>query len=113
MIILQTPKLLKLFSAVGQAHLGFIILVSDKNHKKIDEILNHEKIHIQQQRETLVIFWYIIYFLDFFINWGIFGSFWVAYEEVLFEREAFEYENDYNYLENRKRYKWFSFIGDH
>ena len=54
--------------------------------------LNHEAIHIKQQLETLVIPFYILYFL------------------IPFEQEAYDNEKDMNYLKNRKPYAWLKYI---
>jgi len=102
--IIKATRLLKIFGSVGMAHLGFILLTADKDNK---EIINHELIHIAQQRETLILLWYLIYIGHFIINFfKTKFKFWDAYRIIIFEIEAFKYEKDYNYLDNRKFFNW-------
>jgi len=74
--------------------------------KKAAETINHETIHFQQALELLIIPFYILYFLEYIIKSIIYLDVQEAYDNISFEREA--YENDYNlnYLKKRKRYNW-------
>lgn len=70
--------------------------------------VNHELIHWQQVKETLFIFFYIWYGLEWFIKWitppvG-------AYFDLGFEREAYRNEFNLNYLTTRKHFAWFKYI---
>tara|TARA_R110002020_G_scaffold389425_2_gene600078 strand:+ start:730 stop:1032 length:303 start_codon:yes stop_codon:yes gene_type:complete len=69
-------------------------------------VRNHEAIHFQQQLETGVIGFYIIYALNFV--WlrlaGITGA--VAYKNLKAEKEAYENELNMNYLAERERWEW-------
>lgn len=61
-----------------------------------DEIdLNHEKIHLKQQLELLVIPFFLIY---------IFESIFKKYRNISFEKEAYKWEEDLGYLKRRKHY---------
>ena len=72
----------------------------------MDQIIkNHENIHWYQQLELLIVPFYLIYIL----NWlylGIFkykGRNWtLAYQNIIFEKEAYDNEYDIHYLERRK-----------
>lgn len=57
--------------------------------------LNHEKIHGRQQLELLVIFFYIIYGIEYLLK---------KYRQISFEKEAYKYQGDLTYLENRPWY---------
>jgi hypothetical protein len=73
---------------------------------KADEVLmNHERIHIRQQLELLVLPFYFLYFLDFVIKLLIYKDKNVAYRNIIFEREAYANEKDLNYVKSR------SFLG--
>jgi hypothetical protein len=69
-------------------------------------VRNHEAIHFQQQLETGLFGFYIIYILNFL--WlrlaGIAGP--TAYKLLKAEKEAYENELDMNYLAERKRWEW-------
>ena len=52
----------------------------------------HEKIHIAQQKEMLVIPFYLWYFIEWLVRLFKKGN---AYQNISFEREA--YVNEYNF----------------
>lgn len=89
--------------SVGQAHLGFIILVNKKTNT---EAINHESIHIVQQRELLVVFWYLLYVLMFLWEWFKIFKFWKAYRNIILEKEAYAHEKDNDYLKKRRFFAW-------
>ncbi len=64
-------------------------------------LLNHEKIHIKQQLEMLVVPFFIWYFLEFLYRLIQFRNRNIAYRNISFEREAYENEKDLNYLQSR------------
>lgn len=70
-------------------------------------LMNHEKIHLQQQKELLVIGFYTLYVLEYFLRRLQYGSHVLAYLNISFEREAFENEGDLDYLKKRKWYSVF------
>ena len=71
-----------------------------KNYLKMVYIVNHEKIHWQQQKEFPVIF-----YLWYFVEW-IFRGFY----RISFEQEAFDNQNNLEYLSTRKRFAWFKYL---
>lgn len=88
----------------------FVILRSSdlKNDKKL---INHERIHIRQQIELLIIPFYIWYGIEFLVHLAK-GIGWnKAYKSISFEKEAYQHDGDLNYLKNRSFWKFFSFFG--
>ncbi len=78
----------------------FILLKS--RSLKFDEILiNHEKIHLRQQLEFLVIPFFLIYLLEFGVRLIQFGNWNLAYRNISFEKEAYAKEKDPDYLKSR------------
>jgi len=77
-------------------------------HNKV--IINHEKIHLRQQLEMLVILFYIMYATEFFIKLIIYKNWKLAYLNLSFEREA--YCNEYNgvYLKSRKFWYFLKYL---
>lgn len=59
------------------------------------ETINHEKIHLEQQKELLFIGFFILYLIEFMFK---------GYYNISFEREAYKYGQNLNYLSNRKHY---------
>ena len=72
----------------------------DENKKK--SCINHEKIHTRQLLETGIIFFYPLYLIEFFYNLLFSGNPDTAYYNISFEKEAFEHDEDFEYLKNRK-----------
>lgn len=70
-------------------------------------LLNHEKIHWAQAKETLG-FMYIWYGVEWFIK--LITPPIGAYRDISLEREAYVNQNNLNYLEIRKRYSWLKYI---
>jgi len=70
-------------------------------------LLNHEKIHIRQYTETLVVGFYLIYAYDYLLNRLIRKKSHVkAYLNIRLEREAYANQYDENYMYTRKHYAW-------
>ena len=61
-------------------------------------------IYLAQQRELLVIFFYIWYLIDFGIKYLKYKDKYRAYRNIIFEREAYENDNNLDYLKTRKIY---------
>lgn len=85
----------------------FGIYFRDKRTVRSKRTMNHEKIHWKQQLELLIIFFYVLYFLEW-----IFKIFFTsnAYRNLSFEREAYKFDDDFEYLKNRKHYAWIKYI---
>ena len=73
-------------------------------------LITHEKIHLRQQLETLVLPFYIFYFLEFLFRLLQYRSFSKAYRNISFEREAYYFESHVDYLEIRRPYTWVKFM---
>lgn len=69
----------------------FIFVRKDCSFNSTD--LNHERIHLKQQLELLLIPFYIIYFIEWIFK---------GYKKISFEKEAYTYEEDLGYLKRRK-----------
>jgi hypothetical protein len=74
-------------------------------------LLNHEKIHIRQQVELLVLPFFIWYFIEFLIRFLRCRNGKVAYHSISFEKEAYQNENNLSYLTSKKWYSFLSFLG--
>lgn len=85
----------------------FIFISSKLSEHRKPVLINHEKIHIRQQIELLVIPFYLFYLLNYLFNLIKFGEHNKAYKNIIFEKEAFIKESDLDYLSKRK---YFSFI---
>ena len=63
----------------------------------------HEEIHGQQQKELLIVGFYLI----FFIEWILKG-----YKNISLEKEARVNQKDPTYRDKRKPYSWIKYIRD-
>lgn len=70
-------------------------------------IINHEKIHLRQQLELLILPFYLIYFIEYLIGRIGGKNHFDAYMNISFEREAYTNEKNLNYLKERK---FFDFV---
>lgn len=93
----------------GFSFYPFIIL-SHKKDKLNTVLMNHERIHMRQQLEMLIIPFYVWYGLEFIVrlfqekNWN------KAYLNISFEKEAYLNEKDLNYLKHRSLWKFLNFL---
>jgi hypothetical protein len=65
-------------------------------------LLNHERIHLRQQAELLVLPFYLFYLLEYLLGRLRGQDHLTAYLRISFEREAFAHEVDMHYLQRRK-----------
>ena len=75
-----------------------------------DRMLNHERIHTRQMIEMLFVFFYLWYLLEWLIRLPFHGFGKEAYYRISFEIEAYEHEEDLDYLSDRKWFAWFKFL---
>jgi hypothetical protein len=88
----------------GMALYPFILL---REEKFLDDpvLMNHERIHHRQEVELLIVPFYILYLLNYLFNRLRYSTHDEAYRNIIFEREAYAKESDFDYLKKRK---WFS-----
>lgn len=108
MILLVQPKLLgNNFNGIT---LWPFVIVKHRNLCEDLVFLNHERIHLRQQIELLIFFFYLWYGLEFLIRWISYGNRNEAYRNICFEREAYQNENNSNYLKERKFWVFLRFL---
>lgn len=104
MIILKGIRLPKI---TGIALWPFILLKPKSPSKTI---INHEKIHLRQQLEMLILPFYAWYLMEWFLLLIKYKNMDVAYRNISFEKEAYENESNHNYLTNRRFWGFTSHI---
>lgn len=89
----------------------FSILFVRNGEYMSDKDFNHEAIHSAQMKELLWLPFYIIYGIEWLIRWCMYkfdaGK---AYDNISFEREAYFFQGDFDYLNRRKHYKQFHML---
>ena len=86
------------------------IFLKNQNDRDNEILINHERIHLQQQIELLIIPFYLWYIIHFLINYFKYKNWEKAYRNIIFEKEAYNNENDLNYLKKRKRYAFITSV---
>lgn len=87
----------------------FGIIFVKENLKRLfkERDLNHERIHTAQMKELLFIFFYLWYIIEWLIRLIIYQSASKAYRNIWFEKEAYNNQDNLEYLKNRK---FFAFL---
>ncbi|MFP4090437.1 MAG: hypothetical protein ACLFT3_09035 [Cyclobacteriaceae bacterium] len=78
------------------------VFVSRKEELHDPVLVNHEKIHLRQQRELLVLPFYFCYLLEYLRGRLKRLNHYEAYRQISFEQEAFAKERDLEYLKERQ-----------
>ena len=73
----------------------------------MDEVTKrHEEIHWEQTKELLFFGFWILYFVYWVIGLIKYRSGAFAYQQIPFEQEAYQNDEDWVYLLNRKQFAW-------
>ena len=86
------------------------VLVKHSSDKKNSVFVNHERIHLRQQIELLIIPFFILYFLEFFLRFIQYGIVDLAYRNISFEKEAYANEKDIGYLKQRTFWEFLKYV---
>lgn len=95
--------------ADGMALFPFI-LVKKKASRNDPILINHEKIHLVQQLELVIIFFYIFYIANYLFNLLRYKNHHMAYRNIVFEKEAYAMDHNPFYLKKRKLFSWLRFL---
>lgn len=97
-MIIQSKWFCKLLNINGIALYPFVIV----NDKQDDVLINHEKIHLAQQKELYILPFLYLYLKEYFKN----RSYW----NICFEREAYQNQDNLSYLETREKNAYKKYI---
>ena len=93
----------------GITFFPFVIL-TNRNDAMDTVCINHERIHLRQQLELLILPFYVWYGIEFLIRLLILRNKNKAYKSISFEREAYENEKDLNYLTSRSFWNFLNYM---
>ena len=85
----------------------FIKYAFDSGNKVL---VNHEKIHIRQQLELLILPFFVWYFVEYAVRLLQYKNANLAYRNISFEREAYANEINLNYLETRTYFRFLNYL---
>jgi hypothetical protein len=105
-ITIVAPRLLKVMSIVVDIAAITLWPFIISREEMSEDVLRHETIHLAQQKELLVIFFYLLYGWDYLKGLIKYKDKERAYFRIRFEQEAYEKMFDKEYLNTRPRYNW-------
>ena len=105
-MIIRSNRIIRFFEYIlrmnGISALAFYPFIFVDSKTIIDDILiNHERIHLRQQIEMLVIPFYI---------WYLIALYRKGYNNISFEKEAYDNQRNLNYLNGRGFLKFRKYI---
>ncbi|WP_264549067.1 hypothetical protein [Flavobacterium sp. N2820] len=86
------------------------VFLADKDDRLNEVFINHEKIHIRQQLELLIVPFYLWYFIEYLIRLLQFRNRKKAYYSISFEKEAYANEKDLEYLKSRSFWRFLRYF---
>ncbi len=103
MILVCAPRLVRYltFDFARAIALYPFVLLRYPQDKWDARLVNHERIHIRQQRELLVLPFYVWYLVEYILHRVRGAGHMQAYLAICFEQEAFCHEQDLGYLQHR------------
>lgn len=86
----------------------FGILFARKGCVIDERCLNHERIHTEQMKEMLYIPFYLWYVIEWIVKLFIYGK--NSYRHISFEREAFDNDDNLDYIKERLTFGWWEYL---
>lgn len=93
----------------GLTTFPFIFVRQDMDKENL-VFLNHEKIHLRQQLELLILPFFIWYFLEYLVRLVQYRNRELAYRNISFEREAYTNETNLDYLKSRSLLRFAKYL---
>lgn len=73
-------------------------------------LVNHERIHLRQQLELLIVPFYAWYLLEYAVKRLRLGTHDAAYRAISFEREAYTHDAEPGYLRRRRFWAFLNYL---
>tara|TARA_R110000823_G_scaffold99905_2_gene215387 strand:+ start:412 stop:756 length:345 start_codon:yes stop_codon:yes gene_type:complete len=105
-IVIVSPRFTKFFSWVIDISAITLYPFIICREEMSEDVLQHETIHILQQRELFVVFFYMLYVWDYLKGMIKYKNKAKAYFQIRFEQEAYAHMFEKNYLTERPKYNW-------
>jgi len=115
-VVISSTRLIRVLTlgsdgVLGLALFPFIIIRRDIPAGEYrDRIIRHEKIHLRQQVELLILPFYIWYLVEYCAGRLRRKSHYHAVIDISFEKEADANMDDMNYLHTRKLFAFFRYV---
>ena len=98
-MIIQCKWFCKLLGVNGITLCPFIFV----NNKANAILINHEKIHLVQQKELYILPFYYLYLRSYFKNRKLYKDSYLSYRNIYFEKEAYKNQDNLLYLKTREK----------
>lgn len=86
------------------------VFLTHKEDKLNAVLVNHERIHIRQQLELLVLPFYLWYGIEYLFRLAQYKDRKKAYYNISFEREAYQNEKDLSYVKQRSFWSFWDYL---
>lgn len=86
------------------------VIVAKKKWLQDATFIVHERIHLRQQLEILILPFFIWYGLEYLIRLIQYKDRRKAYRNISFEREAYANESNANYLKQRRLFSFLRYL---
>ncbi|WP_348823459.1 hypothetical protein [Flavobacterium aestuarii] len=86
------------------------VIIKYRFDSKNKILVNHERIHIRQQLELLVLPFFLWYFVEYAVRLLQYRNTNLAYRNISFEREAYSNELDLDYLKTRRIFSFLKYL---
>ncbi|MDH3321359.1 MAG: hypothetical protein OEM04_00125 [Flavobacteriaceae bacterium] len=98
------------FSTFNALAVWPFIFLKEKELKNNMILLNHENIHLHQQKELLWLFFFLFYLIEFIVKLIIYKQPKIAYFNLSFEREAYQNEHNLDYVRQRRVWNFLKYL---
>src|SRR4030042_4071665 len=115
MIVIYNNRLLRFLSPwfpgiSGITLFPFIILRKEiRGTAEAHITINHERIHLRQQVELLLVIFAVWYVISFITGRARGLTWYESYRSIIFEREAFDRMHDLDYLKQRRIFSFMNY----
>lgn len=89
------------------------VFLKSKHFKSDAALINHEKIHLRQQLELLVLPFYVWYSIEYLVRLVQYKNGYKAYRNISFEREAYKNQFSLSYLKKRPFWRFLKYLRNH
>lgn len=86
------------------------VFVRHESSRLDARFMNHEKIHLRQQLELLVLPFFVWYAVEFLVRYAQHRQWSLAYRSISFENEAYSNELNMHYLKERRFWGFLNFL---
>lgn len=95
----------------GYKAITLLNMIFVRKGTELNEVdINHEAIHWEQEKELLIVGFYLLYVIEFIVRLMMIRSWHKAYRSISFERECYTNERNLSYIGSRKHYSWTKYI---